>query len=440
MWRSIIIFAFAYVIIASGRMHKAVAALLAGCLLIALGGVSQEAAYREIDLNVIFLLLGMMILVGAIARTGFFQWVAIGLAKRAGGNPLGILVLLVCATAFLSAFLDNVTTILLMAPVTILIADELELDPTLFLVLEVMGSNIGGTATLIGDPPNLLIGSRVGLTFNEFILNLAPAVVLCTAAFAAAVWLLNRRRLYVPEDVRARIRDADPGAAITDRREAVKVGLVLGGVLLGFFLHDLINVEPSVVALGGAMVVLVVTRRDVEEAFHNVEWTTLMFFVGLFILVAGLDERGVLAGVASWIGGATKGHLFVTVMLVMWGSAAASSLVDNIPFVAAMIPVMRLIIPEIGDQLGIEDPALLDQIVARPLWWALALGACMGGNGTLVGASANVVMAGVASRHGHEVTFGRFARYGLPTTAMTLAICSAYIYVRYFAFASPPGG
>jgi len=431
VWRSIIIFAFAYVAIATGRLHKAVAALLGGCLLIALGGVSQEAAYRHVDLNVIFLLLGMMILVNALARTGFFQWVAVGLARAAGGSPILILLSLIGATALLSAFLDNVTTVLLMAPVTVLIADQLELDPIPFLVLEAIGSNIGGTATLIGDPPNLLIGSSVGLSFNQFIVNLAPVAFLCLVAVMACVWLLFRRSFYVPEDVRARLRSADPAAAITDRRQAVRLGAVMALVVAGFFLHDLLDVQPSVIALGGAMVALIVTKKDVEEAFAAVEWSTLMFFVGLFILVAGLEERGVLSAVASAVVNATQGHFTVTVLAVLWGSALASALVDNIPFVAAMIPVVKIVIPSIGQQMGLDDPVLVERLVAQPLWWALALGACMGGNATLVGASANLVMAGVAERHGHRISFARFARYGVPTVVLTLCLCSLYLWVRY---------
>jgi Na+/H+ antiporter NhaD/arsenite permease-like protein len=431
VWRSIIIFAFAYVVIAMGRLHMAVAALLAGCLLIAVGGVSEQAAYAHIDLNVIFLLLGMMILVDALARTGFFQWVAIGLAKAARGNPLLILLSLIGATAMLSAFLDNVTTVLLMAPVTMLIADELELEPVPFLILEALGSNIGGTATLIGDPPNLLIGSSADLTFNQFILNLTPAVLLSLGAMMLCTWLIFRRKFYVPEDVRARVRNADPAEAITDRREVLRVGAVLLLVLAGFFLHDLLHVEPSVVALGGAMLVLLVTKRDAEEAFAAVEWSTLMFFVGLFILVAGLEERGVLSTVAGAVMRVTRGHFGLTVLVVLWGSALASAWVNNIPFVAAMIPVIRLVIPTLAKQVGVSDPVLIDQYVGQPLWWALAMGACLGGNATLVGASANLIAAGVGERHGHPISFGRFALYGLPTVVLTLVVCSLYLWVRY---------
>jgi Na+/H+ antiporter NhaD/arsenite permease-like protein len=437
MWPSIIVFTFAYVIIATGRMHKAVAALLGGCILMATGGVPHEVAYEHIDLNVIFLLMGMMILVNAVARTGLFQCVALWLARAVGGSPVAVLVLLVAVTAVLSAFLDNVTTVLLMAPVTVLIADALELDPTLFLVFEVLGSNIGGTATLIGDPPNLLIGSRVGLSFNSFLLHLGPVVLVSLLLFAGGTWLFYRHRLYVPDDVRARLRDSRPGEAIPDRARALHVSLVLGAVVLGFFLHDALDVAPSVFALAGAMVVLLVTRDDVDEALAGIEWATLVFFIGLFILVAGLVEHGVLDGVARAVTAVTRGHFLATVLLVMWGSAAASAIVDNIPFVAAMIPVVGALVGPLAAQMGVPEAAAPD-LVGRPLWWALALGACLGGNATLVGASANVVVAGVAKKHGHEITFAHFLRYGLPVSAMTLLVSSLYVYLRYFVMADLP--
>ena len=438
MWVPIIIFLFAYVAIASGRLHKTVAAVLGGAVLVLLGGVSPETAYAHVDLNVIFLLIGMMILVHLVAETGFFQWMAVALAKAARGNPVKILLSLFGATALLSALLDNVTTIVLMAPVTILIADQLEAPPLPFLILEALASNIGGTGTLIGDPPNILIGSHAHLSFNQFLLNLGPIALLCLVVITVAIWLLFRRRLRVSEDVRARIRESDPAGAITDRSGAVRLGVVMLLVLVGFFLHDLLKVQPSVVALIGAMLGLIVTKKDVNEAFSAVEWPTLMFFVGLFLLVGGLEEKGVLQWVAGGIGDATKGRLFLTALFVLWGSALISAVVDNIPFVAAMIPVIGNLVPAIAAQMGLQDPSQIQHLVAEPLWWSLALGACLGGNATLIGASANVVMSGVAERHGHHISFGRFALYGVPATFVTLLISSVYVYIRYFALA--PGG
>jgi len=438
MWSAIAIFLLAYVAIASGKLHKTIAALGGACLVIALRGVSKQTAYLYVDLNVIFLLLGMMVLAHVMAETGFFQWAAIYLAKKAGGNPITILLYLLVATAVLSAFLDNVTTVVLMGPVTILLADELELVPTPFLIMEALASNVGGAATLIGDPPNILIGSRAELSFNDFLIHLAPVSCLCVGVMALVAWLLFRRRFHVPEDVRARVRESDPSGAITDRRDLARAGTIMGLVLVGFVLHDTLGVQPSVVALLGALAAVVATRKDVREAFAAVEWSTLMFFAGLFILVGGLEENGVLAWVAAHTVKITRGHFLMTVLFVLWGSAAASAIVDNIPFVAAMIPVIAALAPQLGGDMGLADPAVIEKVVARPLWWALALGACLGGNGTLVGASANVVIAGLAERHGRPISFGRFTLYGAPTVVITLIICSIYIYVRYFLFNPVP--
>ncbi len=432
MWRSIAIFAFAYVAFVSGRLHKTIAAVLGGCILIISGGVSQAAAYAQVDLNVVFLLLGMMILVDALAETGFFQWVAISLARATGGDPLKTLVSLVAIAAVLAALLDSVATVLMLAPVTVLIADQLELDAALFLILMVIGANVGGAATLVGSLPNLLIGSGADLTYNQFLGHLAPLALVCLGVLLVIIWWRYRGRLHVPQDVRARLRDAVPAEAITDRRQAVTVGVVLALVLAGFLLHGLLDVEPSVIALGGAMLMLLVSGRKVEEALAAVEWSTLMFFVGLFILVAGLDESGVLGDVAGAIFGMTRGRFLLAVLLVMWGSAAASAVMDNVPFVAAMIPVVQAVIPRVGMELGLEDPALVGQLVGQPLWWALALGACLGGSITLIGSSPNLVMVDVARRHGYRMRFGRFVRYGLPLSVVMLLISSAYLYVRYF--------
>lgn len=433
MWYAVAIFFLAYVVIATGKLHKTVAAILGGTVLVAIGGISAESVYGHIDLNVIFLLLGMMILVHTLAQTGFFQWLAIGLAKASGGSPIKILLALFVTTAVLSALLDNVTTIILIAPVTILITDQLEVAPVPFLILEAIASNIGGTGTLIGDPPNILIGSHADLSFNQFVLNLGPVALLSLGVTALGVWLMFRKSLHVPEDVRARVRESDPAGAITDRRRLIRIGVVVLLVLAGFTLHGVLEVPVGIVALLGAMLALIISDEDVHDAFAAVEWPTLMFFVGLFLLVGGLEEKGVLEWVAEHVVTLTRGHLFLTALFILWGSAAASAVVDNIPFVAAMIPVIAHLVPDIAGQLGIEESAQIQSLVGEPLWWSLALGACLGGNATLVGASANVVMAGVAEKHGHHISFGRFALYGLPAVLVSLLISSAYIYLRYFA-------
>lgn len=433
MWYAVAIFFLAYVIIATGKLHKTVAAILGGTVLVTIGGISGESVYSHIDLNVIFLLLGMMILVHTLAQTGFFQWLAIGLAKASGGSPIKILLALFVTTAVLSALLDNVTTIILIAPVTILIADQLEIAPVPFLILEAIASNIGGTGTMIGDPPNILIGSQADLSFNQFVLNLGPVAVLSLGITALAVWLIFRGRLRVPEDIRARVRESDPAGAITDRKGLIRIGAVVVLVLVGFTLHDTLEVPVGIVALLGAMLALIISQEDVHDAFAAVEWPTLMFFVGLFLLVGGLEEKGVLGWIAEHVVSLTRGHFFLTAIFILWGSAAASAVVDNIPFVAAMIPVIAHLVPDIAGQMGIEESVQIQRLVGEPLWWSLALGACLGGNATLVGASANVVMAGVAEKHGHKISFGRFALYGIPAVLVSLLISSAYIYLRYFA-------
>jgi Na+/H+ antiporter NhaD/arsenite permease-like protein len=436
MWYAVAIFFLAYLIIATGRLHKTIAAILGGTVLVALGGIPAKNVYSHIDLNVIFLLLGMMLLVHALAQTGFFQWLAISLAKASGGSPIKILLALFLTTAVLSALLDNVTTIILIAPVTILITDQLEVAPVPFLILEAIASNIGGTGTLIGDPPNILIGSHADLSFNQFVLNLGPVALLSLGVTVLAVWLMFRNSLRVPEDIRARVRESDPAGAITDRKGLIRIGVVVLLVLVGFTLHGVLEVPVGIVALLGAMLALILSGEDVHDAFQAVEWPTLMFFVGLFLLVGGLEEKGVLEWVAEHVVTLTRGHFFLTALFILWGSAAASAVVDNIPFVAAMIPVIAHLVPEIAGQMGIEESVQIHRLVGEPLWWSLALGACLGGNATLVGASANVVMAGVAEKHGHHVSFGRFALYGLPAVLVSLLISSAYIYLRYFAFAA----
>ncbi len=440
MWYAIAIFLLAYVVIASGKLHKTVAAILGGTILVAVGGVSGESVYQHIDLNVIFLLMGMMIIVHTLAETGFFQWLAIGIARASGGSPIKILLGLFATTAVLSGLLDNVTTIILIAPVTILIADQLEISPVPFLILEAIASNIGGTGTMIGDPPNILIGSHADLSFNQFILNLAPVALISLLVTGLGVWLFFRKSLRVSEDIRARLREADPAGAITDKRNAFRVGGVVLLVLFGFTLHSILHIPVGIVALLGAMIAVVVSGEDVHDSFAAVEWPTLMFFVGLFILVGGLQEKGVLKWVAQHIVSLTEGHLFLTALLVLWGSAVASAIVDNIPFVASMIPVIAHLAPEIGGHIGIEETAQMQRLVAEPLWWSLALGACLGGNATIVGASANVVMAGVAEKHGHHVSFGKFALYGIPAVIVSLLIASVYVYLRYFAFSPLPLG
>ncbi len=424
---AIAIFVLAYVGIITEKVHRTIAAILGAVALMGLGVIHQHEAFRNyIDLNVIFLLAGMMIIVNIMSKTGVFEWLAISLAKIARGRPVYIMILLALSTAVVSAFLDNVTTVILMLPVTLLLAQQLKINPVPFLICEVLASNIGGAATLIGDPPNILIGSASGLSFNDFLIHLGPVIVVILAAFTLALYLRYRKRLHVSIEVRARIIEMKPARAITDKRLLIKSLVGLGLVLIGFFLHSLLGLEPATIALGGAAFLMLITKTDPEKVFREVEWTTLFFFVGLFILVGALVERGVIDTLAQFAFQQTGGDIWLTTLGLLWFAAIASAIVDNIPFVATVIPMIKTIAPDIAKANGLEEA-----VVLGILWWALALGACLGGNGTIIGASANVVMADMAKKHGHRITFLQFAKYGIPCTVMALLICSIYLIARY---------
>lgn len=412
-----VIFVVTYALIATERVDKTIAALLAGSLVVVLGIVGQEEAFEAIDLNVIFLLAGMMIMAGILRRTGFFQWVAIRAVKVSGGEPYRLLVVLSVVCALLSAFLDNVTTVVLIAPVTIYIATVLRVSPLPFLISEILASNIGGTATLIGDPPNILIGSAAGLGFDAFLLNLGPAALLVFLAFLALTRLLFARDLAVHADVRDAVLALDENEVISDRR-LLRVSLaVIAVTLLGFLLARPLGLETGAIALLGAAVLSLIARLDAETILHEVEWSTLFFFVGLFMLVSAIVEVGIVDAVAEGLVTLTAGDATVTTLGLIWLSGIASAIVDNIPYTATMIPVVQ--------GLGASGMPI------EPLWWALALGASLGGNATIVGASANVVVANLAGRSGTPITFGAFLPYGLVVTVVSLVISTGYMYVRY---------
>lgn len=416
-WVALAVFVATYVAIASDRVDRTLAALLGAMTVTLLGVVGQEEGFRAVDWNVIFLLAGMMIIAAVLRRTGVFSWLAFRTVRVARGDPLLILLLLSGITAVLSAFLDNVTTIVLIAPVTFLIASTLGLSAIPFILGEVLASNIGGTATLIGDPPNILIGSAAGLTFLDFLVNLTPVVLVIYAIFAGIMALLYRRRLAVTPEVRAAALALDEGELISDHR-LLRVGLaVLALTILGFLLAAALRQQPATIALLGAVVLLLLSRLDPDEVVREIDWLTLLFFVGLFVLVEGLVQTGVIAGIGEWLAEATGGDQVVTALGLLWVSGIASALVDNIPYTATMIPVVQ--------HLG-EVGMTLD-----PLWWALALGACLGGNATIIGASANVVAANAAARAGHPIGFGEFLRIGGLIAVMSLVVSSAYLLVRY---------
>ncbi len=410
------IFGVTYLLIATERLHKTLAAMAGGVAMVLLGIVTQEQAFDEIDFNVIFLLAGMMILAGIIRKTGVFGWIAVRAARFAGGDPYRILVVLSIITAVASAFLDNVTTVVLVGPITLFLAARLGMNPFPFLMSEILASNIGGAATLIGDPPNILIGSAAGLDFGAFLFNMAPlSAILLVVYLISARWLF-RGLLTADPELRASLLQLNEREMITNPGLLRRSLAVLGLTLVGFLLHGVLGLEPATVALTGAIVLMVLARESPEEVLRDVEWPTLFFFIGLFMLIAGVIEIGLIDAVADAIVALTGGALASTSLLVLWLSAFLSGLIDNIPYTATMIPVV--------EQLDQGQPN-------DALWWALAMGADLGGNATIIGASANVILAGMAEREGHPIRFGQFLRYGLPVTVGTMLIATIYLWLRY---------
>jgi len=416
------IFIGMYICIVSEKIHRTIVAMLGAIFMVLAGILTQEQALHHIDFNTLGLLVGMMIIVAITSRTGLFNYVAIWAAKKAKAEPVRILVYLSLLTALFSAFLDNVTTVLLMVPVTFGITNKLHLDPTPYLLLQIIASNIGGTATLIGDPPNIMIGSAVKeLTFAAFIENLAVIAIINLVAGLLVLTLFYRKKLKTQPQLQAQIMQLDEGKEIKDRRLLVKCLAVLGLTILGFFLHQLLGLESSLVALSGAFILLLLAGRKpsvVEQALDKVEWTTIFFFIGLFIAVGGLIETGVIRQIAETAISVTGGDVVRTSLLVLWLSALVSAFLDNIPFVATMIPLVQ----DMGS-MGIEN--------LNPVWWSLSLGACLGGNGTIVGASANLIVAGMAAERGVRISFMRYFKVGFPVMLLTILLSSIYVYCRY---------
>jgi len=425
-WLALAVFTTAYVVIVSEKFNRTLVALLGAAGMVAIGAVrGHEIFFSEetgIDWNVIFLLFGMMVIVGILRQTGVFEFLAIWSAQRAQARPFRMMVLLVLITAFASAMLDNVTTVLLVAPVTLLLCDRLALDPVPFLVAEVMASNIGGTATLIGDPPNIIIGSRADLGFNDFLIHLAPIVAVLLVVFVGLCWVLWGRRLhYDPERADAVMR-LEPRETITDPRLLVRVGVVLILVLVGFVTHAVTHLEPSLVALLGAGAAILVSRVPHPVYLEEIEWETLLFFVGLFVMVGSLVNQGVISELAETLTARIGDDYAPAAIGLLVGSAVLSGVIDNIPYVATMAP---LVYELVGPAPGLPPEQ-------QSLWWSLALGADLGGNATAIGASANVVVLGIAKRNGHPISFWRFTKYGLVVTAVTVGLCIPYILLRYF--------
>jgi anion transporter len=426
---AVVTFVAAYLLIATERVPKMVTALAGAAVILAFGIASSEDAFYShdtgIDWDVIFLLLGMMIIVGVLRQTGVFEYVAIWAAKRAKGSPFRVMVLLVLITAFASALLDNVTTVLLIAPVTLLVCERLGVSPVPFLIAEVFASNIGGAATLIGDPPNIIIASRSGLTFNDFLLHMTPIAALCVAALVAMLPLLFRGSFHGDPDRVADVMGLNEREAIKDRRLLIICGVVLTGVFVGFVGHAALHIEPSVVALLGAGLLVLLSRSKPRDFMQSVEWETLLFFAGLFIMIGALVKTGVIAQLAEAAARATGGDPLTATMLILFVSALLSGVIDNIPYTAAMSPIVLQLTQ------GIADP-----VQANALWWSLAIGADFGGNLTAIGASANVVILGIAMRSGYPISFWEFTRKGAIVTVVTIALAVPYLLLRYFVFAS----
>ena len=419
-----IIFGLTYAIIVSERIHKTPIAILGGVTMILLGVVNQEEAFEAIDFNVIFLLVGMMVVAGVLGQTGAFQWLAIRSIKLTRGNGSSVLVLLAFITALGSALLDNVTTVVLMAPLSLFVASTMELNPVPFLVSQIMASNLGGTATLIGDPPNILIGSAADLDFVDFAVHLSPLIVLLLILFLAALYIFFRRQLRATEEVRERITLLDEREVLQDRPLMVASLLVFAATIVGFVIASIADHEPATVALAAAAVLLAIDRREPHEVLRDVEWQTIFFFVGLFMVVGGVEQAGLLERIGDRVADASGGNLTAATMLILFPGALLSGIVDNIPYTAATIPVVA----EIGPQVDAPEGS------SNPLWWALALGAGLGGNLTTVAAAANVYVVNVADRAGYRISFVSYLGYGALVTAFSVVVSAGYLWIRYLAF------
>jgi len=430
MWVSTCILATTYAIIMSEQVNRAVIALAGAGIMVIVGVLGQEEAIKGVDWNTLGLLTGMMILVSVSRRSGMFEFVAVWSARAAKAHPGGIMILLQVATAVLSALLDNVTTVLLIVPVTIAITKTLKVPPYPYLFAEIMASNIGGTATLIGDPPNIIIGSQVGLTFNEFVYHLAPVIVLILAVQTVMIHMLWGKDLRATPEAEAEIMSMNPTDSIKDWLLLKQSLAVLGVVMTGFVLARELHLEPATIALTGAALLMLLDNwahhsekasHNIHSTFGDVEWITIFFFLGLFVVVHGVEVGGLLHLLATELVSATGGSLPATGYAVLWASAFLSAIVDNIPFVATMIPLIKNMAPAFG---GAEHIA--------PLWWCLSLGACLGGNGTLIGASANLTVAGISERNGVPFRFLTYTLYAAPMTVVSIAICNVYVWWRYF--------
>jgi Na+/H+ antiporter NhaD/arsenite permease-like protein len=414
---AIAIFAGALAVIATERVDRTKVALVGAMLVLLTQTIDQEHAIEAIDFETIGLLAGMMLIVRVTEPTGVYTYLAIRAGQLARGRPLYVVASLALSTAVLSAFLDNLTTVLLMVPITFLLADALDIDPIPLVLIEIIASNIGGTATLIGDPPNILIAGATGLSFSDFVINLAPISALAFVVVTGLLYLFFRKRLQIAPEARESVMELDAAKSIEDVPELKRTLPILLATLLAFFVHKPIGLEPATVALSGATAMLLVTRQSVEAALRGIEWPTLFFFIGLFVMVGGLEETGAIEEIADGIASVTDGDRTAELLGIAWVSALASGVVDNIPFTATMIPVV--------EQLQADTPD------DDAYWWVLAIGACFGGNFTLIAAAANVAAAGMAERAGRPIGFMTFLKVGVPATLVSMIMATGYIALRY---------
>ncbi|KDR93825.1 possible tyrosine transporter P-protein (TC 2.A.45.2.1) [Peptoclostridium litorale DSM 5388] len=412
------IFIVTYIFIISEKIDRTIISFFGATMLILLGILSQEEALHFIDFNTIGLLIGMMIIVNVLKTTGVFQYIAIKTAKLAKGDPWRIIMFLCIVTAVLSAFLDNVTTVLLIAPVTLVITETLEVNPLPFLVPQIISSNVGGTGTLVGDPPNIMIGSISGLGFMDFILNTGPIALVILIVTIFIFKFIYGRKVTVDEAQKKKLLMFDEQKAIKEKRLLIKSLSVLFLTIIGFSLHEMLGLESASVALIGASTMLLLTRADIEVVLHEIEWPTIFFFAFLFMLVGGLEKVGLIDMLAERITETAETNFFLTALLMLWGSAIISSFLDNIPFVATMIPL-------------ISKMSVMTSIDVTPLWWALSLGACLGGNGTLIGASANVIVAGILEKNKYKLSFIDYIKVGFPMMIISIIMASVYLIAFY---------
>ena len=414
---AVAVFVVVMITIMTEKLHRSLAAITGAMIVLALHVMPFDAAMEHIDFNTLGVLLGMMLFVSVVKLSGVFEFLAIKCARLAKGDPWKIMLLFVLLTAVLSAFLDNVTTVLLIGPMTLTVCKLLDVNPIPFFMTEILASNIGGTATLIGDPPNIMIGSAAGYSFFDFILYDAPAVAIILVAILGVFYALYGRKMNVDDEHKARIMELDEHAQIKNRRLLKQSVVMTALVVVGFMAHGALGLESCIIALGAAGIIMLISGESIEEALSNVEWTTLSFFAGLFVIVGALAETGVIGMLANGLIDATGGNVFITMLVLLIGSAVISSFLDNIPFVATMIPILLAM-----ESTGMDVP---------PLWRAVSLGACLGGNGTLIGASANVVLSDISKKHGYEITFAKFFKTGFPIMLLTILIAGVYLVVRF---------